>query len=510
MSNPRATEWNGVRRMDTTVKDPADSGDSSEARAVQDYIEETPVWSDGTPVSTISMTAMQWRIWWLACAGKFFEGMIIFMSGVALPLIALQFSLDAVGHGLVAAAAILGILVGATAFGGAADIHGRKKIFIAEMGLFAAFLCLVTFAPNLPVLLFALFGVGFALGCDYPTAHLVISESIASKNRGRMVLGAFGFQAVGAITGVGLSVVILSAVQDESAWRWMYATAILPAILVMAGRFSIVESAQWLAKSGRVSEAERSVVKLLQRDPQHPRSVRLTAYAETAKPVSTFKSIRTLWRNPKTRRATIFASMPWFLQDLGTYGIGIFTPVILTELFDRHHETGTSLAVMVHHDLTAAKGAIMVDSLLIVGIVCAIVLADRVGRIVLQIVGFIGCAAGLLLATIGSDIGGSYELPMILAGFMLFNFMTNLGPNAQTYLIAGEVFPTRYRAVGAGTAASIGKIGALTTAFLFPVFLAALGKDVLLIGLVCTSLMGALVTWLFRIETKGVNLDRLE
>jgi MFS transporter, putative metabolite transport protein len=29
------------------------------------------------------------------------------------------------------------------------------------------------------------------------------------------------------------------------------------------------------------------------------------------------------------RRATILASVPWFLQDLGTYGIGIFTPTIL-------------------------------------------------------------------------------------------------------------------------------------------------------------------------------------
>jgi MFS transporter, putative metabolite transport protein len=29
------------------------------------------------------------------------------------------------------------------------------------------------------------------------------------------------------------------------------------------------------------------------------------------------------------RRATILASVPWFLQDLSTYGIGIFTPTIL-------------------------------------------------------------------------------------------------------------------------------------------------------------------------------------
>ena len=92
---------------------------------------------------------------------------------------------------------------------------------------------------------------------------------------------------------------------------------------------------------------------------------------------------------------------------------------------------------------------------------------------------------------------------------MLFNFMTNLGPNAQTYLIAGEVFPTQMRGKGAGFAASFAKIGAVTTAFLFPILLADLGTQALLYILVGTSLLGALVTQLFRIETKGVNMDTM-
>ena len=53
---------------------------------------------------------------------------------------------------------------------------------------------------------------------------------------------------------------------------------------------------------------------------------------------------------------------------------------------------------------------------------------------------------------------------LAFAGFMLFNFMTNLGPNAQTYLLAGEVFPTRIRGKGAGFAAAVAKIGAVLTA----------------------------------------------
>jgi MFS transporter, putative metabolite transport protein len=98
---------------------------------------------------------------------------------------------------------------------------------------------------------------------------------------------------------------------------------------------------------------------------------------------------------------------------------------------------------------------------------------------------------------------------LVFIGFMTFNFMTNLGPNAQTYLIAGEVFSTALRGRGAGLAASIGKVGAVSTAFLLPVLLADIGRTALLTILVVTSLAGAWVTWKFRIETRGADLERL-
>jgi nitrate/nitrite transporter NarK len=87
--------------------------------------------------------------------------------------------------------------------------------------------------------------------------------------------------------------------------------------------------------------------------------------------------------------------------------------------------------------------------------------------------------------------------------------MTNLGPNATTYLLAGEVFPTRIRGLGAGFAAASGKVGAVLTAFLFPTLLKAWGTERLLMVLVFTSLLGAVVTWLYRIETKGLDLEKL-
>src|ERR1700759_5783481 len=88
------------------------------ANTVQGYIDETPLWRDGTIASASPMTGMQKRIWWLAVAGKFFEGLVVFMTGVALPLIGKEFNLTSAQHGLVSAASLFGILIGASALGG--------------------------------------------------------------------------------------------------------------------------------------------------------------------------------------------------------------------------------------------------------------------------------------------------------------------------------------------------------------------------------------------------------
>ena len=106
---------------------------TNEPRSVQSYIDETPFWKDGTAVADASITGMQKRIWMLASAGKFFEGMVVFMTGVAIPLLTLDFGLTDVQKGMVGAAPLFGILVGASLLGGMADVFGRKRMFIVEM-----------------------------------------------------------------------------------------------------------------------------------------------------------------------------------------------------------------------------------------------------------------------------------------------------------------------------------------------------------------------------------------
>jgi nitrate/nitrite transporter NarK len=187
----------------------------------------------------------------------------------------------------------------------------------------------------------------------------------------------------------------------------------------------------------------------------------------------------------------------------------MFTPTILAATLGHKTAHARNLADLIDNDVLAAKGAGFIDLLLIVGIVCAILFVDKAGSIRLQILGFVGCAAGLAIAACSTYVTGGNQLLLIFAGFMLFNFMTNLGPNAQTYLLAGEVFPTRVRGMGAGFAAAFAKIGAVATAFLFPILLVDIGTQALLYILVGTSLLGALITWLFRIDTTGVSLEQI-
>ncbi|MGB1196489.1 MAG: MFS transporter [Synechococcus sp.] len=460
--------------------------------SVQAHIEDIPRWEDGSPLASPPLPGMQWLVWSLATAGKFFEGMIVFMQGVGLPLISRDFGLSDLDKGFVTAATLAGILFGALLLGGLADRLGRKPVFIGEMVLLLVALIAAATAPSKEILIFSLFVIGLALGADYPTAHLVISESIPSAIRGRLVLGAFSFQAIGAVLGTAIAAIILSAMPSVNDWRLFFLVPIVPVAAVVWGRFFLPESSHWLVSRGLPEKAEKQLRKLLNR--QNLSLVSVDRLQEVA-PQQRSRDWVKLFRG-KYLRATILTSIPWFLQDLSTYGIGIFTPVIIARAFGEMNQP-TTVGDLIQNDRIGAKGTALIDVGFLVGIAAAIVLADRWGRIPLQITGFIGCAAG------------HTNLTLTVAGFLLFQFMTNLGPNATTYLMAGEVFPTKIRGLGAGFAAASGKVGAVLTAFFFPTLIQIWGTEKVLAVLVITSLLGAVITWLYRIEPKGLDMESL-
>ena len=122
----------------------------------------------------------------------------------------------------------------------------------------------------------------------------------------------------------------------------MYASTLVLAVPVIIGRFFIVQSPLWLMFRGRVEEAEVATERLLLRDPLYPKEVILHKHHEHQSGEAPWSA---LFQRINLDR-TILASVPWFLQDLGTYGIGMLPPPSLppsSAPASRSHATSPNL-----------------------------------------------------------------------------------------------------------------------------------------------------------------------
>jgi MFS transporter, PHS family, inorganic phosphate transporter len=95
---------------------------------------------------------------------------------------------------------------------------------------------------------------------------------------------------------------------------------------------------------------------------------------------------------------------------------------------------------------------------LIPGYWVAVATIDTLGRRTLQTGGFL--ALTIIFFTIAL---GFHRIPSsgLIALYCLANFFQNFGPNTTTFVVSGEVFPTRYRSTAFGISAASGKIGAV-------------------------------------------------
>lgn len=442
------------------------------------------------------LSATQWQLWLLSAMGVFLDGFDLFIIGVALPLIERDFSIGPTTEGLIAGAAVVGAFVGSAIGGWVTDKLGRKGMFVIDLIFFVVFAAASACAWNPASLIVFRFLLGVGVGADYPIGVSYIAENMPTSVRGRMVVGAFSFQAIGSLIGVVVGLGILTVHPELDAWRWMLGFGVLPAVVVVLLRENLPESPRWYLSQGNYEAASAAATKLLEQP------VTLTA-ANTRQPQAR-QSIASLF-SPDYFRNTVLATVPWFLQDIATYGIGLFTPTILAVLVTN------SQTDFIAQDMAATAGAIVINLPLIVGFIFCTLLVDRVGRIPLQIAGFLGMAIGLSIVAVASSLAGgsSQHIPLVFGGFMLFNLLMNWGPNSTTYLLSGEVFPTQIRATGAGFAASIAKLGAVVGTFFFPLLQEQLGLPVLLSLLAVASVAAAIVTVLFRVDTTGVNLENI-
>jgi MFS family permease len=449
------------------------------------------------------MTSLHRKFWFLAALGVMLDGFDFFIIGVANPLVTEGYDLSATLKGLVSAAALVGAIFGAGLLGPLADRIGRRRIFKYDLWLFAVFSIACIFAWNVWALVAFRFILGIAIGLDYPIAASYLAEVLPAKSRGRWLVSAFSLQAVGILLGALVGVITLEIVPHVYAWRIMLGFGVVPALLVLWLRRSVPESPRWLAQNGREAEAAKVAEALC----GHPVTVTEADRHRSEAPAEGLSALvqPRLFRRDMIRR-TIFTSVPWFLMDIATYGVGIFTPTLLAAI-----ALAGPNPTFLADDIASTQETAALDIFLVVGFVFAIFFVERVGRVKLQLVGFAVMALSLCLLGVADGLpgGGDKHLVLVFLAFAFFNTFMNAGPNATTYALPAEVFPTEIRAAGQGFAAAAAKMGATLGVFLFPVLMDDIGTSALLYGTAVACALGFVVTWLLRIEPKGRSLDEV-
>lgn len=448
-----------------------------------------------------------WILWALSAGLIALDGFDFFIIGLAMPFIQRDFGVGAATTGAIAVAAVAGAFAGSIVLGPLADKLGRQRMLELDIALFVVASAATALAWNAASLIAFRFLVGIAIGADYPISVSYITENVPSRWRGKMVISSFSFQAIGALSGALVGLGTLTAFEQffpdapdlsiRYAWRIMLAFGLVLSIAIGLLRLRfLLESPSYFLSRNEYDLASKAASELL----EHPVEITPETDPPENEPSLPYGA---LFSRGFLRR-TLLASVPWFLQDIATYGIGIFTPTIVAAL------AYSGEMDLITKEMNAAKGSAFVDLFLIVGFWVAVALVDRLGRIPLQILGFLGMGVGLwILSLSGQTAGGTANFGLLFGGFALFNLMMNAGPNSTTFLLSGEVFPTSIRSSGAGFAAGFAKAGAVLGTFILPILQHSIGVPLLLQGLAVMCAIAGFLTYLFRVETRGRSLEKV-
>ncbi|WP_456713446.1 MFS transporter [Bradyrhizobium sp. USDA 4353] len=439
------------------------------------------------------MTPARYVHWFVASGGALLGGFSIVSLGVAIPLLKHELAITPLLTGLIGSALMLGAVFGAALGGIAADRVGRKRAFIADMAILAVGSVLSAASSNPWCILAGQCLIGVGVGSDFPTSSSYVSEIMPRAIRSRMTVATISLQSVGMIVAAVIAMVILRADPSITAWRVLLGASALIALAFMTARLVLPESPRWLADRKRLAESASF----------HP-AVTSGAVATVSTNASVSADARTARRparsgfaalfTPRYRARTMLVSLPWFLMDIATYGVGLFTPVILGAMHFGSKEGGTLAAVFAD-----AKGSAAVDLFLLFGFMAGIWAVTRFGRIPMQVLGFAGMAVGMAVLMLAIMVGGGGDahLGLVIAGFVIFNFAMNAGPNATTFTLAPALFPTAIRASASGFAAACAKVGATIGTFVVPQLQAAWGLTGVLAVMVLVSIAGLAATVAF-------------
>ncbi|KAF8850185.1 MFS general substrate transporter [Acephala macrosclerotiorum] len=451
-------------------------------------------------------------------------------------------------RGAVNAASNIGNIIGQISFGFLGDAFGRKFVYGKELIICIIGTILVISLPNsIPtptlkmiwIFCFRLL-MGVGIGGDYPMSASIVSERSHLHSRRRLLAWIFSNQGWGTLTGSVATIIILScfrkAIKDEAqynqldaVWRIQMGIALVPAFATLIPRLRMPEGKKYIESqelntpaspaslrrdhtaspesdtsletntlNNKFSEIHSGAVKTLPSNPTGPVDLEKLAPVSRKAKFDTFFVYFSEWRHLKTLIGTASC---WFLLDIAFYGTNLNQSVLLVDI---GFSTGkTEYDVLMKN---AVGNLIIAVAGYVPGYFFTIGFVELLGRRWIQIQGFLMCA--LMFAI----LAGGYSHLSTAGKFVCFaiaQFFFNFGPNATTFIIPAEVFPSRVRGFAHGLSAAIGKLGAILSALLFN-YLAGpkvIGlANVLWIFFAC-NICGAIITWFLIPETKDRDAD---
>ncbi|HTV86431.1 MAG TPA: MFS transporter [Dyella sp.] len=383
----------------------------------------------------------------------------------------------ALWEGLIGSSTLVGIFLGSLLFGRLSDRVGRQKIFllsfvIITLAAFAQFYAQTAIALCLLRML-----LGLGMGGDFAVGHAILAEFSPRKHRG-LLLGSFSvIWTIGYVAANLIGMAYVSHGSDPGAWRWLLASAGVPALIVLVLRMGTPESPRWLFDKGRRAEAEAVVRKCFGAD--------VVLDTSTHDHASAPGGFGRLFRHDMIRR-TLFNCIFFVCLVIPYFAIYTFLPGILK----------------VIHLEEDSNADLLLNGLLIAGALLGIWLTVKLPRRVFLIGSFAVTAAALMALSLLPS-----SLPMALvAAFALFTAALSAVSNLVG-VYPPESFPTEVRASGVGFAIACSRLGSAGGVFLLPIGMQAWGLQPTMMMLAAVLLIGMLVSIAWAPETRHLRLN---
>ncbi|MFJ9720330.1 MFS transporter [Streptomyces sp. NPDC101213] len=174
-----------------------------------------------------------------------------FTLPLSMVALAAYFGLDSGQTGLFTTVTLVASAVGGAFAGVLADRIGRVRALMITVVTYAVFTVACGFAPTYETLLLfrSLQGLGF--GGEWAVGAILVAEYASAKHRGRTLGAVQSSWAVGWGLAAIVYTLVFSLLGDDVAWRVMFWTGALPALLVVWMRRRVQDAPTAVAARGR-------------------------------------------------------------------------------------------------------------------------------------------------------------------------------------------------------------------------------------------------------------------